>query len=193
MMLDLAETLDPLLDARARRIEEDELDPDEDEDAADTTLELIFFDGEEAFKQWTNTDSIYGARSIAFPQAYFLLTTHSRIPPLVATSPKSGRLPTFPRIQNAACSLPHHQSHSSPPLSTSSCSTSSARRTHVCAHTSPIPPGSSTRSSTPRRACAQRGSSTPRCSAGASSASAARRTTASATWAMTTSRSCTAA
>jgi glutaminyl-peptide cyclotransferase len=62
MMLDIAETLDPLLDARARRIEDDELDPDEDEDAADTTLQLVFFDGEEAYKAWTNTDSIYGAR-----------------------------------------------------------------------------------------------------------------------------------
>ena len=27
-----------------------------------TTLQLVFLDGEEAFKQWTNTDSIYGAR-----------------------------------------------------------------------------------------------------------------------------------
>ena len=63
MMLDIAETLDPLFDARARRIEEGELEADEDEDAADTTLQLIFFDGEEAFKDWTATDSIYGARS----------------------------------------------------------------------------------------------------------------------------------
>ena len=32
---------------------------------AQVTLELIFFDGEEAFKQWTSTDSIYGARHLA--------------------------------------------------------------------------------------------------------------------------------
>jgi len=33
--------------------------------ALDVALELIFFDGEEAFVQWTATDSIYGARHLA--------------------------------------------------------------------------------------------------------------------------------
>lgn len=31
----------------------------------DLTLQLLFFDGEEAFKDWTATDSIYGARHLA--------------------------------------------------------------------------------------------------------------------------------
>ena len=31
----------------------------------DLSLKLIFFDGEEAFKTWTSTDSIYGARHLA--------------------------------------------------------------------------------------------------------------------------------
>jgi hypothetical protein len=62
MILDIAETLDPLLNARTRRVEEGELDLDEDEDAAETTLQLIFFDGEEAFINWTDSDSIYGAK-----------------------------------------------------------------------------------------------------------------------------------
>ncbi|XP_066281695.1 glutaminyl-peptide cyclotransferase-like isoform X4 [Branchiostoma lanceolatum] len=31
----------------------------------DLTLQLIFFDGEEAFRDWTSTDSIYGARHLA--------------------------------------------------------------------------------------------------------------------------------
>ncbi|OMH79750.1 Glutaminyl-peptide cyclotransferase [Zancudomyces culisetae] len=31
----------------------------------DTTLQLVFFDGEEAFKDWTSTDSLYGARHLA--------------------------------------------------------------------------------------------------------------------------------
>jgi len=31
----------------------------------DTSLQLIFFDGEEAFVHWTDTDSIYGARHLA--------------------------------------------------------------------------------------------------------------------------------
>lgn len=69
-MLDLAETLNPLLDKRLVRLnkkadgDDDDDDDDEDEDLADTTLQLVFFDGEEAFKDWTATDSIYGARYV---------------------------------------------------------------------------------------------------------------------------------
>ena len=59
MMLDLAETLNPLLDKRKERLDAGEED---DEDVADMTLQLIFFDGEEAFVEWSDTDSIYGAR-----------------------------------------------------------------------------------------------------------------------------------
>jgi hypothetical protein len=59
MMLDLAETLDPLLNSRQQRLEDG---TEEEEDVAETTLQLVFFDGEEAFKDWTATDSIYGAR-----------------------------------------------------------------------------------------------------------------------------------
>ena len=60
MMLDLAETLNPLLDKRKQRQEKGEED---DEAVADVTLQLVFFDGEEAFQFWTDTDSVYGARS----------------------------------------------------------------------------------------------------------------------------------
>ena len=59
MMLDLAETLNPLLDKRKERLDAGDED---DEDIADMTLQLIFFDGEEAFVEWSDTDSIYGAR-----------------------------------------------------------------------------------------------------------------------------------
>ena len=102
MILDVAETLDSLLNARATRVEQGELDIDEDEDAAETTLQLIFFDGEEAFVFWTDTDSIYGARSVYLSLP--LSTLHSRIspPPPTDTSPKHGRRPTCPRTQNAA-------------------------------------------------------------------------------------------
>lgn len=31
----------------------------------DISLQFIFFDGEEAFKRWTDTDSLYGARHLA--------------------------------------------------------------------------------------------------------------------------------
>ncbi|KAH9173537.1 hypothetical protein EDB89DRAFT_1884969 [Lactarius sanguifluus] len=78
MMLDIAETLDPLLDARAKRIEEGDLDPDEDEDAAETTLQLIFFDGEEAFMVWSDIDSIYGARHLAETWAAAYLPPHPK-------------------------------------------------------------------------------------------------------------------
>ena len=33
--------------------------------ATDTTLQMVFFDGEEAFQDWTETDSLYGARHLA--------------------------------------------------------------------------------------------------------------------------------
>ena len=31
----------------------------------DLTLQFIFFDGEEAFRAWTSTDSLYGSRHLA--------------------------------------------------------------------------------------------------------------------------------
>jgi len=33
--------------------------------APDVTLQFLFFDGEEAFRRWTSTDSIYGSRNLA--------------------------------------------------------------------------------------------------------------------------------
>ncbi|EGN95600.1 hypothetical protein SERLA73DRAFT_186705 [Serpula lacrymans var. lacrymans S7.3] len=62
MMLDVAEALNPLLESRQVRLEEG---LEDDEDIADTTLQLVFFDGEEAFMTWTDTDSVYGARHLA--------------------------------------------------------------------------------------------------------------------------------
>jgi glutaminyl-peptide cyclotransferase len=59
MMLDLAEALNPMLARRKERLEEGF---GEHEDIADTTVQLVFFDGEEAFKDWTDADSVYGAR-----------------------------------------------------------------------------------------------------------------------------------
>ncbi|CCM00004.1 uncharacterized protein FIBRA_02029 [Fibroporia radiculosa] len=61
-MLDLAEALNPLLDKRQQQLENGEED---DDDVAETTLQLVFFDGEEAFKVWTAKDSVYGARHLA--------------------------------------------------------------------------------------------------------------------------------
>ncbi|CAO1619813.1 unnamed protein product [Parajaminaea phylloscopi] len=52
MLVDLARALDPLLEKKMGVDEE-------------TTLQLLFFDGEEAFNVWTHTDSTYGSRALA--------------------------------------------------------------------------------------------------------------------------------
>ena len=51
-MLDVAEALNPLLEDRLQKLRDGD-DDDIDDDLADTTLQLVFFDGEEAFKDWT--------------------------------------------------------------------------------------------------------------------------------------------
>ncbi|KAH9852670.1 hypothetical protein C2E23DRAFT_824797 [Lenzites betulinus] len=83
-MLDLAEALDPLLNERLDRLENGEED---DEDVAETTLQLVFFDGEEAFKDWTATDSIYGARHLAhkWSSTYIAPNTKRRLLPASET------------------------------------------------------------------------------------------------------------
>ncbi|KAJ3558165.1 hypothetical protein NM688_g1081 [Phlebia brevispora] len=90
-MLDLAEALNSLLDARLARVEAGESDEDED-DLADTTLQLVFFDGEEAFKEWTATDSIYGARHLAHKWANSYIAPHSkrRLVPFTHTNEIAG-------------------------------------------------------------------------------------------------------
>jgi len=61
-MLDVAEALNPLLDEQhARHAKEGEKEKLVD----DITLQLVFFDGEEAFVDWTDTDSVYGARYVS--------------------------------------------------------------------------------------------------------------------------------
>ncbi|KAJ3046127.1 hypothetical protein HDV00_003877 [Rhizophlyctis rosea] len=50
ILVDIATTLNPLLEAT---------------ETNDLTLQIIFFDGEEAFVDWTSTDSIYGSRHLA--------------------------------------------------------------------------------------------------------------------------------
>ncbi|KAF9436316.1 hypothetical protein BGZ76_004277 [Entomortierella beljakovae] len=52
IMLDLAASLDRALDQEGRT-------------DIDTTLQLVFFDGEEAFGDWSHTDSLYGSRHLA--------------------------------------------------------------------------------------------------------------------------------
>lgn len=67
-LLDVAEALTPLLKARKARVDAGSplLTADVDEsEAADTTLQILLFDGEEAFHSWTATDSVYGSRHLA--------------------------------------------------------------------------------------------------------------------------------
>ncbi|KAF8236303.1 glutaminyl-peptide cyclotransferase-like protein [Tricholoma matsutake] len=75
MMLDLAEVLNPLLDQRKKRLE---AGIEDDEDVADITLQLVFFDGEEAFISWTDKDSIYGSRHLAEKWDTTYLDPHSK-------------------------------------------------------------------------------------------------------------------
>lgn len=67
-LMDVAEALTPLLQARKARMDAGTpiLTAHLDEvEAAETTLQLVFFDGEEAFHEWTDTDSVYGSRYLA--------------------------------------------------------------------------------------------------------------------------------
>ncbi|EFO23566.1 hypothetical protein LOAG_04916 [Loa loa] len=64
MLLEMARTLGPHLRNRRRR---------------DITLQLIFFDGEEAFHEWSEIDSLYGSRHLAskWNQEYFMNISQS--------------------------------------------------------------------------------------------------------------------
>ncbi|CAG0880818.1 unnamed protein product, partial [Cyprideis torosa] len=50
MLLDLARTMTSFL---------------KDREKSDVTLQFIFFDGEEAFRTWSATDSLYGSKKLA--------------------------------------------------------------------------------------------------------------------------------
>ncbi|KAJ3274028.1 hypothetical protein HK104_004191, partial [Borealophlyctis nickersoniae] len=60
ILVDVATSLNSLLDDHMAKLVR------EGDDAAHPpTLQLIFFDGEEAFREWSSTDSLYGARHLA--------------------------------------------------------------------------------------------------------------------------------
>jgi len=62
ILMDIAENLNFALENQEKKILKEK---GEEGIKKSTTLQMIFFDGEEAFKDWTNTDSIYGARHLA--------------------------------------------------------------------------------------------------------------------------------
>jgi hypothetical protein len=101
-MLDIAETLDPLLDARARHVEQAELgleDEDIDEYTAETTLQLIFFDGEDSFMAWTATapSTVHSKSLLSLPPPPLIRFPHFSFSH-TDTSPKSGGRRTCPHI-----------------------------------------------------------------------------------------------
>jgi len=62
ILMDIAENLNFALENQEKKILKEQ---GEEGIKKSITLQMIFFDGEEAFKDWTNTDSIYGARHLA--------------------------------------------------------------------------------------------------------------------------------
>lgn len=63
MMMDVAQGLTGWLDERRDRIKK--AGGEEGRDGQAETLSVVFFDGEEAFGDWTHEDSIYGARYVS--------------------------------------------------------------------------------------------------------------------------------
>lgn len=64
MLIDIATALTPWLEKRKERVQAQ--GGEEGEEGQGESLQIIFFDGEEAFHDWSQTDSIYGARSVTF-------------------------------------------------------------------------------------------------------------------------------
>ncbi|KAG2020131.1 glutaminyl-peptide cyclotransferase-like protein [Coprinopsis cinerea AmutBmut pab1-1] len=75
MMLDVAEALNPFLEKRMKAMKDADY---EEDDIGDLTLQLVFFDGEEAFLDWTDTDSIYGSRHLAEKWASTYIQPHQK-------------------------------------------------------------------------------------------------------------------
>ncbi|XP_068682290.1 glutaminyl-peptide cyclotransferase-like isoform X2 [Montipora foliosa] len=72
MLIEIAKVVTPLFAARKQQLQMnrkngafDDDDNDDDDEQSDVTLQMVFFDGEEAFVEWTSTDSLYGSRHLA--------------------------------------------------------------------------------------------------------------------------------
>jgi len=76
ILMDIAETLNFALENQQKKIEKK---GGKRALRKSTTIQMIFFDGEEAFKDWTNTDSIYGARHLADKWEYETLHSGTTI------------------------------------------------------------------------------------------------------------------
>ncbi|KGQ06179.1 Glutaminyl-peptide cyclotransferase [Beauveria bassiana D1-5] len=95
MLLHAARSLDAALEARWKAMEE--------AGEADTSLEpatglqILFLDGEEAFEQWTDEDSLYGARALAadWERDFSVAELHQ---PLCAARPARRRIALDPLV-----------------------------------------------------------------------------------------------
>ena len=62
MLMHVARSIDAALTAKWEKMHTDGLDSEFEDNQG---VQIFFLDGEEAFKSWTDTDSVYGARSLA--------------------------------------------------------------------------------------------------------------------------------
>lgn len=62
MLIEIARIVTPFF--KAREQQKGNVSADEDEQS-DATLQMVFFDGEEAWVDWSDTDSLYGSRHLA--------------------------------------------------------------------------------------------------------------------------------
>lgn len=62
MIMHAVKSIDDALTKKWSSVQTDDFDVDFEEDKG---IQVLFLDGEEAFQRWTDTDSIYGARSLA--------------------------------------------------------------------------------------------------------------------------------
>ncbi|GAA6025707.1 hypothetical protein JCM11491_000341, partial [Sporobolomyces phaffii] len=64
LLYDLAASLSPWLDARRERVVERDGGEQGYDRRQGETVQIVLFDGEEAFEEWSSVDSIYGARHL---------------------------------------------------------------------------------------------------------------------------------
>ncbi|KAL9578195.1 MAG: hypothetical protein Q9212_005874 [Teloschistes hypoglaucus] len=74
MLMHAARSVDAALTAKWEKMHADGMDLEFEDQQG---IQILFLDGEEAFKSWTDTDSIYGARSLAAEMESTAYAAHS--------------------------------------------------------------------------------------------------------------------
>ncbi|GAA5980885.1 hypothetical protein JCM5350_003741 [Sporobolomyces pararoseus] len=78
LLYDLASSLNDWLNERKKRVVEEEGGEEGRDGVQGETLQIVLFDGEEAFEEWSSIDSIYGARHLV--EKWESTTTDSKVP-----------------------------------------------------------------------------------------------------------------